>query len=192
MAEDGTLKKRWFPVPAEHAVLKMDGLLENIGPKHPVWSKRVKAEILNIESYRKFIRKQGGIPWFHLVPSKKKAYNFLLWEGYLRVVSRPEIRFDFIILLPATYPTNCPRALIDEVVLKKYKCSKIYANNTYVDKDTKKTYVMICHDHLKEVGEVWTPSLTIAHFLIREVHTWWTAQQNLVLTTYDELTGKKE
>ncbi|MBD3190082.1 MAG: hypothetical protein GF308_05540 [Candidatus Heimdallarchaeota archaeon] len=185
MNQDTISNKKWFSVPAEREVIKMPGPVERVGPKHPLWQKRILLEVKNIEKYLNFIMKSGGRPWFKLAPSTKKEDNFMIWKGLLNVATRPEIKFDIVVLLPATYPTDCPRALIDEIVLKKYKCSKIYTENKYTDPKTGKNFVMICHDHMKKVGEVWTPDLSIAHFFIREIHTWWSAQQNAIITEWD-------
>jgi len=178
--------KKWFMTPGERAVFKMEGPLVKVGPKHPLWPKRVKAEVLNLKRYLDYIIQSGGRPWFQLYPSTKKEHNYLIWYGHLNVATRPEIKFDIVVLLPATYPIDCPRALIHDEVLHEYKCSNIYVENKYSDPTTKKTYVMICHDHMKEVGEAWLPELTISHFFIREIHTWWEAKQNDIIEEWDK------
>ena len=52
---------------------------------------------------------------------------------------------------------------------------------------TKKTYVMICHDHMSELQQAWEPSLGIVHFFIREVWFWFASMQNLIIDNWKEI-----
>ena len=76
----------------------------------------MKIEILNLAKYVQFLQKKGGKSWFFLAPSKNPKYNFMKWDGYLQVPSRPEIKFKMVILLPSSYPNACPRAFAEESI----------------------------------------------------------------------------
>lgn len=179
--------KAWFMVPTEEVINKMKEELHYAGPDHPLWIERVKEEIDNINLYIRFLIDQKGKPWFKLFPYMEEKFRFMIWKGYICIPYRKEVKFDIIVLLPKTYPVDCPRALIDEIILHKYSAEKIYTQCTYTDPMTNKTFVMLCHDHMRALAGNWHPSLTIAHFFIREINTWWLAMQESVLTIWDEL-----
>jgi len=157
-----------------------------IGPKHPNWKERVKIEILNLKKYVEYLQQKGGKSWFFLAPTKDIKYNYMKWNGYLQVPTRPEIRFKMVILLPSSYPNACPRAFAEESIAEY--AGKVFLKNIWEEPDGEK-YVMICHEHMETVDEAWSPQLTIAHFFIREVFYWWAAQQNLIIDSWDK---KKE
>ncbi|MHA1303064.1 MAG: hypothetical protein ACTSQE_14240 [Candidatus Heimdallarchaeaceae archaeon] len=169
--------------------MKFPEALININPKHPKWQERVKIEILNLAKYVQFLQQKGGHSWFFLAPSKDPKFNFMKWEGYLQVATRPEIRFKIVILLPGNYPLACPRAFIEERVVEY--AGKIYTKNVWEEPNGER-FLMICHDHMKEIDNIWDPRLTIAHFFIREVFYWWAAQQNLIIEHYDKTKSKEE
>lgn len=154
----------------------------DLTPKHPKWQERVKIEILNVAKYVKFLQRKGGRSWFFLAPNKEPKYNFMKWEGMLVVPSKPEIKFKMVILLPGNYPYSCPRAFVEEKIVDY--CGKLYLKNIWEEPNGEK-YVMICHDHMSEVEDAWKPTLTIAHFFIREVFYWWSAQQQLVIDEWN-------
>ncbi len=154
-----------------------------IGPKHPQWQSRIKKEIELVLRYINYLKAlhPNQEPWFKLTPSKNPAHKFLIWEGYLLIPSRKEIKFDIKVLLTSDYPKACPRCFAEESILNY--CGKLYYGNVW-EQDGKK-YIMICHDHMAET-EAWQPTLGIVHFFIREVWVWWSAQQNFILQQWDE------
>ena len=158
----------------------------NIGPKHSDWQKRIKYEIASILRYIEYLKKLGNEPWFKLVPSRNPAHKFLIWEGYILVPSRKEIKFDIVLLLTSDYPKICPRCFAEENILNY--CGKLYFGNVWEQEGKK--YIMICHDHMSETN-AWKPTLGVAHFFIREVWIWWMAQQNFIIQTWDEIHMKK-
>ena len=163
-------------------MIKFPDSLININPKHSKWQERVKIEILNLAKYVQFLQQKGGRSWFHLAPCKEEGYNFMKWEGFLQVAARPDIRFKIVILLPGNYPSSCPRAFIEEKIVDF--AGKIFLKNIW--NENGQNFIMICHDHMKEVEEAWNPRLTIAHFFIREVFYWWAAQQNMIIDEWDK------
>jgi len=100
-----------------------------------------------------------------------------------------------IIVLSGEYPKVSPRAFIEDSLVE-LAGSKIYLKNRFppkMDEENKwvrdpvtgKSFVMICHDHMSEVKDAWTPNLGIVHFFIREVWFWFAAMQNLIIKEYD-------
>ena len=156
----------------------------DVGPKHPAWKDRVKLEIISIAKYLRFLQSQGTKPWFQLKPTTGEMYNYMQWYGHLLIPQRSEIKFKIIILLTSEYPKVCPRCFVEEKI-SEY-CGKLYLKNTW--EDGGKKYIMICHDHLAELG-AWRPTLGIAHFFLREVWYWWSAQVNLIIREYDKKFG---
>ena len=97
---------------------------------------------------------------------------------------RPEIKFGIRIILPSEYPLVCPTAFAEKSIMD-YCAGNIYPYNIWRDLENKsKEFVMICHDHMKE-QVAWDPHLSIAHFLIREIHIWWMSKLDRVLTEWD-------
>ncbi|MFW9994310.1 MAG: hypothetical protein ACFFD4_19855 [Candidatus Odinarchaeota archaeon] len=122
------------------------------------------------------------MPWFFLRPSSDTRFNYKKWDGHLKIPSRQEIRFDIIILLTSEYPKVFPRAFADKNIVN-YCGGNIYLNNTWEEGD--RTFVMICHDHMKEQA-AWDPHLSIAHFFIREIWYWWNAKQDTIIRLWDK------
>lgn len=178
-------KKAWHSSLAERFVPPLNSKWANVGPKHPQWKGRVKEEILSLAKYIKFLSSEFSIPWIHLKPDQNPKYNFMLWRGTIQIPKRPEIKFDLLILLSSEYPKVIPRCFLEEDVANY--TGKLYQKNQYRDDLTKKTYVMICHDHMSEISNVWDSNLGIAHFFIREVHFWFAAMQNNIIREWDRL-----
>ena len=173
----------WIETPAEKVLKKFPEALFEVTPKHKNWIDRVKIEILNLTKYVEFLQKNGGRSWFELVPNKNSRLQYLIWEGHIQVPTRIDIRFDFAIILPSGYPKACPRAFAEESIVEY--AGKVFPKNIWTSPSGKK-FVMICHDHMESVDRAWDPSLTIAHFFIREVFYWWAAQQNLIIDEWDK------
>jgi hypothetical protein len=112
------------------------------------------------------------------------------------VPARPEIKFDMIIALSGEYPKVSPKAFVEESLIG-LAGSKIYLKNRFPqqqdtetgewakDPETGKSFVMICHDHMAELQNAWTPNLGIVHFFIREVWYWFAAMQNAIIEEFD-------
>lgn len=177
-----SVESRFFTNEAEKGILMFPNLVTQIGPDHPRWIDRVKLEIKNVSSYLRFLNQQRSQPWFFLKPCEEKKYNFVKWEGYLKVPSRPEICFDLVILLSKAYPKVFPKAFVEKRIIE-YCAGNIYVSNTWEEQN--KTFVMICHDHINEQS-AWDPHMSIAHFFIREVWYWWNAKQNTIIRLWDE------
>ncbi|MHA2294708.1 MAG: hypothetical protein ACXAEU_25140 [Candidatus Hodarchaeales archaeon] len=175
-------ESKWVSDTAERSILEFPDLIAQIGPKHPKWPQRVKLEIKNITSYLNYLKQSGSHPWFFLRPSSDSRYNFKKWDGFLKIPSRPEIKFDIVILLTSEYPKVFPRAFAEKSIVN-YCGGNIYLNNTWQEGD--KTFVMICHDHMKEQF-AWDPQLSLAHFFIREIWYWWNAKQDTLIRLWDK------
>ena len=178
---------RWEETPAEKVLVKFPEALLEIGPKHPRWQERIKIEILNLAKYVQFLQKKGGRSWFFLAPNKNPKFNFMKWDGYLQVPTRPEIRFKMVILLPSNYPKASPRAFAEESIAEY--AGKVFLKNVWEEENGEK-FVMICHEHMETVDEAWHPELTISHFFIREVFYWWAAQQNIIIEHWEKKNNK--
>ncbi|WP_371805150.1 hypothetical protein [Candidatus Lokiarchaeum ossiferum] len=155
-----------------------------VGPKHSAWHERVKLEIISLSKYVTFLKSELPRPWFLLKPDANPRYNFSLWKGHLQIPSRPEIRFDMVILLNSEYPRVIPRCLLEKNIANY--CGKIYLKNSWKDPQTGKEYVMICHDHMAELANAWESNLGIVHFFIREVWFWFAAMQNIIIKNWDK------
>ena len=180
MVDEGN---RWNAGLAEQYVPPFNEKWGSVGPTHPQWQERVKLEIISLSKYINFLKSELPYPWFILKPDPNPKYNFLIWRGELRIPSRRDIKFDMIILLNSEYPKVIPRCLLSEEI-SNY-CGKIYLKNTFTDPVSKKTFVMICHDHMNELAHAWAPNLGIVHFFIREVWFWFAAMQNIIIENYD-------
>lgn len=172
----GTLAERYVPAFAEK--------WGEIGPRHPVWENRVKLEKANLTKYTSFVKSSNQKCWFDLHNAINLEYNHTVWKGHLTVATRPEITFKFIVLLSSEYPVVIPRAFIEEKAVPY--AGKLYMRNTWFDHDEDINYVMLCHDHMEEIKGIWSPDLSIAHFLIREVFIWWAAMQNTIVEEWDK------
>ena len=178
-------EKRWNAGLAEQYVPPFAQKWGQVGPKHPLWHERVKLEIMNLSRYVNFLKSELPRPWFLLKPDPSPRYNFCVWRGYIQIPSQLEIKFEMVILLNSEYPKVIPRCLIDEELIKY--AHKIYIKNTWTDPDTKKTYAMICHDHMAELNRAWEPNLGIVHFFIREVWFWFASMQNTIIDNWNKL-----
>lgn len=177
-------QNEWNEGLAERYVPPFAQQWNNVGPKHPQWHGRVKLEIMNLSRYVSFLKSELPRPWFLLKPDSNPKYNFCVWRGHLIVPSKPEIKFDMVILLSSEYPKVIPRCLLEEKIIDY--AHKIYVKNTWNDLSTQKTYVMICHDHMSEVSRVWAPNLGIVHFFIREVWFWFASMQNTIIQNWEQ------
>ncbi|MHA1728672.1 MAG: hypothetical protein ACTSWY_08050 [Promethearchaeota archaeon] len=178
-------KKTWHRSLAERYVPPLADEWAKIGPKHSRWKERVKLEIISLAKYVQFLSSEFKIPWLQIKPDQNSKYNFMLWRGYIQIPKRPDIKFDMVILLSSEYPAVIPRCFLEENITKY--TGKIYLKNQYTDSNSGKVHVMICHDHMGEVSDVWNPTLGIAHFFIREVWFWFAAMQNHIITEWDRL-----
>ncbi len=180
--------KHFFTSPAEEELLIFDDKRLQIRPKSSNWVKRVKVEITNIQKYLAFLRKQQNALWFDLAPDRRKEFKYKVWKGQFKIPSRPDIYFDMRVILTNEYPHAMPRAFIEDSITK-YTSKHLYLNSRWdrtMDKAETKSFVMICHDHSKEF-ELWTPNLSIAHFLLRQILYWWNAKINILVDRFDEL-----
>ncbi len=180
--------QEFFASPVEKVLLHFEDKRLQINPKNSNWIKRVKVEINNIQRYLEFLRNEKNALWFDLAPDKRKEFNYKVWKGTFKVPSRPEITFGMRVILPNEYPKAMPRAFIEDSVTK-YSSKHLYLNSRWdknVDKKETKSFVMICHDHMKEF-ESWTPDLSISHFLLRQILYWWNAKLNIIVSRWDEL-----
>ncbi len=184
MGKGENTNSKWNPGLAERYIPPFNGKWGRVGPKHSAWHERVKLEIIALSKYVTFLKSELPRPWFLLKPDANPRYNFSLWRGYLQVPSRPEIRFDMVILLNSEYPRVIPRCLLEKSIADY--CGKIYLKNTWTDPQTRKEYVMICHDHMAELANAWESHLGIVHFFIREVWFWFAAMQNLIIKNWDK------
>ncbi|MHA1698448.1 MAG: hypothetical protein ACTSWN_06385 [Promethearchaeota archaeon] len=179
-----------------------------VGPKHPLWNQRIKLEIHLIGKYIQFLKSENAKQWFYIRPDPNPKYKSMLWRGYIQIPSRPHLKFDMVILLSGEYPKVTPRAFVEESLIS-LAGSKIYVENRFPPKKlpngewakdpvTKKSYVMICHDHMARLENAWAPNLGIVHFFIREVWFWFAAMQKFIIEEDDrrrasgeELMGSK-
>lgn len=178
------MSNKWQRGAAEEKVLPFKEEMGKIGPRHPQWQLRVKAEIVSLTNYLSFLKDQFPRPWFQLKPDPDPKYNFMIWKGFIQIPARPEIKFDMVILLSSEYPNVIPRCFLDSDIVEY--AGKLYLKNTFTDPLIKKNYVMICHDHMGEVEDAWAPNLSIAHFFIREVWFWFGAMQNMIIAEWDK------
>lgn len=185
-SEHGAVDAQYSKTLVDELIPEFGPAWANLGPKHPDWQKRIKYEIASILKYINYLKAMRNEPWFKLMPSKNPAHKFLIWEGYILIPSRPEIKFDIVLLLTSDYPKTCPRCFADESILNY--CGKLYYGNVWEQEGKK--FIMICHDHMAETN-AWQPTLGIVHFFIREVWIWWMAQQNFVVQQWDEAHKKK-
>ncbi|MDH5403205.1 MAG: hypothetical protein OEY49_11990 [Candidatus Heimdallarchaeota archaeon] len=169
--------------PAENELKLMNSPDLQIGPAHVNWEKRVEIELYNIKNYLNFLRRQENSLWFSLAPDRNKKFKFRIWKGTLFVPNRPDISFELRIIFSSDYPKVFPRAFVEESMIK-YAGSKLYVESRW-DTNEKKSFVMICHEHLKAF-DVWSPNLSIAHFLIRQILIWWNSIMHLVVKMWDE------
>jgi hypothetical protein len=176
---------QWHAGLAERYIPPFKSKWESVNPKHPQWHERVKLEIISLSKYVNFLKSELPRPWFVLKPDTNPKYNFCIWKGYLQVPSEPQIKFEMVILLNSEYPKVLPRCLLEEKITNY--CGKIYLKNTWTDPITKKSYVMICHDHMSELQQAWEPNLGIVHFFIREVWFWFAAMQNLIIDNWKKI-----
>lgn len=172
----------WNAGLAERYVPPFKTQWENVTPKHPQWHERVKLEIINLGKYVTFLKSELPRPWFLLKPDTNPKYNYCIWRGHLQIPSEPQIKFEMVILLNSEYPRVIPRCLLESKITDY--CGKIYLKNIWKDPETKKDYVMICHDHMSELAHAWAPNLGIVHFFIREVWFWFASQQNHIIENW--------
>ncbi|MBN1800750.1 MAG: SIR2 family protein [Candidatus Lokiarchaeota archaeon] len=185
-------KGDWMPTVAEYFIPNFPSKAGTIGPRHPAWKSRVKLEIAAMMQYLNYLKTMGsstgGAPWFLLVPEKDPKYNYMIWRGHLLVISDPRIRFEIVVLLSSEYPKTIPRAFVEDKIMQY--CGKIYTKNEWKEKDKK--YVMISHDHMGIVGNIWNPTSGIVHFFIRQVWYWFACQIPFICRTWEEKHGPPE
>jgi len=160
-----------------------------ITPRNRNWDKRIRLEIIQIHKYLKYLSDRGQDRWFQIAPNKDKTkHNYRVWEGKLKVTQRSDISFDIIIILSSKYPKIMPKAYIEKDVLKYSRNNNIFVNRKYPKEGTHKgkEYVQICHEHMED-NNYWTPELTIAHFLLREVLIWWNANISTIIKAWDHV-----
>lgn len=182
------MSNEWQRTKVEKQVPEFIPKWSEVNPKHPAWKDRIRLEVVLLKKYLEFLKSEGAMPWFQLKPDTDEKYRWLRWFGFLRIPQRPELQFNIIILLPPEYPLVFPRCFIEERIAK-YCGGKLYLKNRIKGSDGI-PYVMICHDHMNDLN-AWKPTLGIAHFFIREVWYWWSAQINFIIRMYDELEHKK-
>jgi len=173
---------------------------ESVGPKNPQWKERIKLEIYSLKKYIDYLASENSKPWFKIMPDMAGKIPGVIWRGFICVPSRPEIKFDLLIVLSGEYPRVPPKAFIEDSVIR-LAGSKIYVKNRFPpgtdsvtgdwhkDPQTGKSFVMICHDHMAELENAWNPSLGIVHFFIREIWYWFAAMQNFIIEDYDKENG---
>ena len=176
-------KYGWVEGTVDKVVPKFPDQMSVVGPKHPLWVKRVEFEAAAILRYLTYLKRNGARPWFQIQPIQKKEYNFMVWKGHLTIPDRPDILFQTRILLNPEYPKIPPRCFAEQSI-SNY-CGKLYLESQWKDPDENQVYIMICHDHMAE-QDAWNANLGIAHFFIREVWFWWAAQQNFIMQEYDK------
>ncbi|MHA1749634.1 MAG: hypothetical protein ACTSYS_13785 [Promethearchaeota archaeon] len=184
MINNNHMNNKWQVNIAELHVPPLAPIWANVGPKHPKWQERLKLEVLLLKKYITFLRSEGSKPWFYLVIDKNPQFRGMLWRGYIQIPSRPDIKFNIVILLSSEYPKIMPRCFVEESI-SNY-CGKLYLNNKWKDPITSRSFIMICHDHMKEISRIWEPVLSIAHFFIREVWFWFAAMQNIIIQEWDK------
>lgn len=165
----------------EKELVHIENQYKNSTPKDSNWIERVKLEMKNIAKYLDYLNNQTHSLWFYLVPNRDTKNNFRIWEGYLKIPQRNNVQFDMIIILSSQYPKVYPRAFIEEKIIK-YAAGNLYHTTEYIHNNKK--YIMICHDHIDELN-LWTPDLTIAHFLLREVLVWWNSKLSTITKKID-------
>ena len=183
MSQSPKDENSYFEGEVERLLVKFENQQLQIGPKHRNWTDRVKLEMKNISVYINFLKQQKNTLWFMLTPSRDKKFNYRIWEGQLKIPGRSDVVFDMAIVLTSDYPKVYPRCFVEERIIK-YAGGNLYVENKWDMND--KTYVMICHDHMKDL-DVWDPSMSIAHFLLSEILVWWNSKINTILRLYDEV-----
>ncbi|MHA1299658.1 MAG: hypothetical protein ACTSO9_09505 [Candidatus Helarchaeota archaeon] len=181
------MSREWQRTKVEKYVPPFAEKWSRVTPKHPAWKDRIKLEVHLLKKYLDFLKSEGAQPWFLLRPNTDPRKGYMEWNGYLRIPQRPELTFKIIILLPPEYPQSCPRCFIEKKI-SRYCGGKLYLKNKVTDEQGN-IYVMMCHDHMKEL-DAWMPILGIAHFFLREVWYWWSAQVNFIISQYDKEKGK--
>jgi len=199
-SEEKNAGKAWQVGLAELQIPPFSAQWEVVGPRHPQWMKRIELEGVLLKKYLDFLKSESIPPWFKIMPDMKPPINGSIWRGYICVPSRPEIKFDMVILLSAEYPKVPPRAFVEESLIG-LAGSKIYTKNRFPptkdgkepasgewpkDPVTGKSFVMICHDHMSQLQGAWMSNLAIVHFFIREVWYWFAAMQNYIIEDYDK------
>lgn len=184
-----TANRSWNTGLAEQYVPLFEKNFECVGPKNKLWMERVKREIQALSQYVTFLKSELPRPWFLLKPDRNPKYNYCIWRGFLQVPEYPEIKFEMVILLNSEYPKVIPRCLLEEKIVDY--SGKLYLKNIWVDPESKRRYIMICHDHMSQLENVWAPNLGIVHFFIREVWFWFAAMQNIIIDAYQAKHGKK-
>ncbi|MCY3412151.1 MAG: hypothetical protein INQ03_11010 [Candidatus Heimdallarchaeota archaeon] len=179
------MSDEYFESEAEKLFVKFDDERLQIGPKSRNWTDRVKLEMKNVSVYINYLQDQKNALWFRLAPSRDKKYNYRVWEGFLKIPGRDDIRFDMAIVLTSDYPKVFPRCFVEEKIID-YAAGNLYIENKW--QMNGKTYVMLCHDHMKDLN-VWSPNLSIAHFLLQEILVWWNSKMNVVLKMWDGILG---
>ncbi|MFX1521828.1 MAG: hypothetical protein ACFFCD_18135 [Promethearchaeota archaeon] len=181
--------KTYNPTEAERdTLMEFPEEFKTVGPKHEAWNDRIKDEIDKIMAYTKWLTDKQGSPWFRLRP--RKLYNFRIWDGYIQIPSRPEIKFKIVVVLSKEYPKDFPKCYVHESILPYTE--KLFPNMIWKDHNTNETYVLICHQHMEPgtslyVNEIWKPTLSIAHYFVREVRFWWSDIQNNLIEQWDKL-----
>jgi hypothetical protein len=198
-SEEKNAGKSWQVGIAELQVPPFSAQWEAVGPRHPQWFKRIELEGVLLKKYLDYLKSENSPPWFKIMPDMKPPINGTVWRGFISVPTRPEIKFDMVILLSADYPKVSPRAFVEERLIG-LAGSKIYTKNRFPpakepnpatgewpkDPVTGKSFVMICHDHMSQLEGAWTANLGIAHFFIREVWYWFAAMQNFIIEDFDK------
>jgi len=175
---------------------------QDVGPQNANWGQRLQLEIILLTKYIDYLKSEKVNPWFFIKPDPDPKYRGMLWRGYI-VISKYNIRYDLVILLSKEYPKMAPRAFIEDS-LTELAGSRIYVKNRFppssdsssqinaIDNVTKKSFVMLCHDHITEVEGVWSNNLGITHFFIREVWFWFAAMYNVIISEYERKIFNKE
>ena len=174
-----------FKSPAENVLKEFPDPLINVTPKHQLWDKRVQVEVKNLIEYIEYLKQKEGQLWFFLKPTSNKKYDYKRWDGNMYVPSQPDIKFDIRVVLPSEYPLVYPVAFAEKSIMD-YCAGHIYPHNIWIDEeDRTREFIMICHDHMKEQERAWDPHLSIAHFMIREIHVWWMSKVNTVIREWN-------
>ncbi|MEM2637601.1 MAG: hypothetical protein QXL15_04570 [Candidatus Korarchaeota archaeon] len=181
--KEQSTRKRWIKTEIDEILPELPAPLIHVGPKHPSWMKRVKLENIIFENYIKYLIAHNISPWINIIHSDDPADKGFVWEGSVWMPQNPRINFSLIILVPSNYPIVPPRAFLEDTIME-YVQKKIYVGGK-LERHGKK-YVMLCHDHLKEIENIWKPTYTLTHFIIHEVWYWWNAMVGEIEKVWNE------
>lgn len=168
---------------AESVLVTFDHTELQFGPGHNLWEKRVGLEIENLRALLGFLEERNNALWFFLMPHHDPKFQYRVWNGHLKIPTRKDIQFDLRVVLTSEYPRVFPRAFVEESLVD-YAAGNLYVESRW-EVNESKPFVMICHDHIKD-QQFWSPNLSIAHFLLREIWMWWNAKSNTIINLWDE------